>query len=134
MSHRLLLVFACALSVSACSDDTVPVPVDHKVAVPDRSVDQKVAVPDRSVDQKVADRGLPDKATPDRSLVDYRPIFDGTPPECPQHTAIAPNAPCTCFGVFVYNVAVQFPDCQAPMEMHCCPNTSSPNCEMPGED
>ena len=124
MSYRLMVVVAWVFCFSACGDDTKPPAADSQVAIPDRNLG----------DRSLPDRGLPDKSLPDKSLIDYRPCFDATPPECPQHTAISPHVTCVCFGVFVYNVAVQFPDCKAPMEMHCCPGTQSPNCETPGQD
>jgi hypothetical protein len=123
---RSLIVACCMLCFSsfACSDDT-------KAPTPDRQITPDVS---KAPDKTVVDQRLPDKLLPDRSLIDYKPYFDATPPDCPQHTAIAPNVPCICFGVLVYNVAVQYPDCKAPMEIHCCPGTMSPNCETPGED
>jgi hypothetical protein len=125
---RLMIVLLCFSLCAACSDDT-------KVSTPDRKVASDVTQTlDKAPDKTSADKAVPDKMQPDRSLIDYKPYFDGTPPDCPVHTAIAPNVPCICYGVLVYNVAVQFPECKAPMEMHCCPGTLSPNCETPGED
>jgi hypothetical protein len=117
------LALAMTSLLAACSDDSVEPPVADTAVVNDMAPgpDQKQA-PDTKPGPDI-------KAAADTTAPDYRPFFDGTPPACPPHTNLATKVPCMCYGTLVYNVAVQYPECQPPKEVHCCPGAQAPKCE-----
>jgi hypothetical protein len=121
------LVALYTLTSISCSDSPIKAPVDSAHVASDLAP----SIPDKATkDLSTTDS----HRTPDRTATDHRPWFDGTLPECPQHTNLVPKVPCLCFGQYVFDVAAQYPECKPPMEIHCCPGTSSPNCEDPGNE